>query len=107
MSSYYHYLREIVRNALLTMLENKRRTLLTTLGIVIGVSAVIIINGIGAGAQGLIVGQVKKLGSNLGTTVGMYNRAYKEFGKIDKDITKITGETIDSEILSIDKPQEE
>ena len=65
MSSYYHYLREIVRNALLTMLENKRRTLLTTLGIVIGVSAVIIINGIGAGAQGLIVGQVKKLGSNL------------------------------------------
>ncbi|MDD5626385.1 MAG: DNA recombination protein RmuC, partial [Patescibacteria group bacterium] len=34
---------------------------------------------------------MKKLGNNLGTTVGMYNSAYKEFKKIDKDITKIAG----------------
>ncbi|RJO60939.1 DNA recombination protein RmuC [candidate division WS5 bacterium] len=48
-----------------------------------------------------------KLGSNLGTTVGMYNKAYKEFGKIDKDVTKITGESIDVEVLEIDKPRSE
>lgn len=48
-----------------------------------------------------------KLGSNLGTTVGMYNKAYKEFGKIDKDVTKITGDSLDSDVLQIDKPQED
>ncbi len=49
----------------------------------------------------------QKLGSNLGTTVGMYNKAYKEFGKIDKDVTKITGNSLDADILQIDKPQED
>ena len=34
---------------------------------------------------------LQKMGKNLGTTVGMYNSAYKEFGKIDKDVLKITG----------------
>ncbi len=48
-----------------------------------------------------------KLGSNLSTTVNMYNSANKEFGKIDKDITKITGESIDSELLQIDKPNDD
>lgn len=32
-----------------------------------------------------------KLGNSLGATVGHYNTTYKEFGKIDKDIVKITG----------------
>lgn len=41
------------------------RSLLTVLGIVIGVAGVIIIISLGAGAQALIVGQVTKLGSNL------------------------------------------
>jgi DNA recombination protein RmuC len=49
----------------------------------------------------------QKLGSNLGTTVNMYNSASKEFGKIDKDITKISGESIDSEILQIEKPKDD
>ncbi len=35
---------------------------------------------------------MNKLGKNLGTTVSMYNKAYKELGKIDKDVLKITGE---------------
>lgn len=33
---------------------------------------------------------MEKLGNNLGTTVNSYNQAYKEFGKIDKDVVKIT-----------------
>lgn len=49
----------------------------------------------------------QKVGTNLSTTVNMYNSASKEFGKIDKDITKITGDTIDSEVLEIDKPKED
>jgi DNA recombination protein RmuC len=50
---------------------------------------------------------MKKLGNNLGTTVNMYNSANKEFKKIDKDILKITGETMDLEILELDRPKED
>src|SRR3989344_4599680 len=48
---------------------------------------------------------MQKLGKNLGTTVNMYNNAYKEFGKIDKDVVKITGEgKSEMEIQQIEKP---
>ncbi|OGB87423.1 hypothetical protein A3H38_04730 [candidate division WOR-1 bacterium RIFCSPLOWO2_02_FULL_46_20] len=33
---------------------------------------------------------MQKLGNTIGTTVNQYNQAYKEFGKIDKDIYRIT-----------------
>lgn len=47
------------------LLARKGRTLLTILGITIGVAGVIIIISLGSGAQSLILGQVTKLGSNL------------------------------------------
>lgn len=47
---------------------------------------------------------LQKLGNNLGTTVGMYNNAYKEFGKIDKDVTKITGNKPKAKVKQINKP---
>ena len=50
---------------------------------------------------------LNKLGNNLGTTVNMYNRASKEFGKIDKDVTKITGAKSNIEPQQIDKPRQE
>jgi DNA recombination protein RmuC len=50
---------------------------------------------------------MKKLGNNLGTSVNMYNKAYKEFGKIDKDVMKITGESMEVEVLEIDRPKDE
>lgn len=49
-----------------------------------------------------------KLGTQMGTTVGTYNTAYKELRKIDKDVVKITGEKRElEEILVIDKPRGE
>src|SRR3989339_1263041 len=45
--------------------RSKTRSFLTMLGIVIGVMAVIIVLSVGAGAQSLIINQVKSLGSNL------------------------------------------
>jgi DNA recombination protein RmuC len=52
---------------------------------------------------------MQKLGSNLGTTVNMYNSAYKEFNKIDKDIYKITEGVSggQAEPLMIEKPNAE
>jgi ABC-type antimicrobial peptide transport system permease subunit len=51
--------------SLTALLSNKARSFLTMLGIIIGVAAVIIIVAVGAGAQSLIVAQVKSLGTNL------------------------------------------
>jgi DNA recombination protein RmuC len=48
---------------------------------------------------------MKKLGNNLGTTVNTYNTAYREFRKIDRDVTRITGQETDLEPLELDKPQ--
>jgi len=47
----------------------------------------------------------QKLGNTLATTVGHYNAGYKELNKIDKDVTRITGETVGVEMLTLDKPQ--
>ncbi|MDP2926996.1 MAG: DNA recombination protein RmuC [bacterium] len=50
---------------------------------------------------------MKKLGNNLGTTVSAYNNAYKEFGKIDKDIAKITDGKPQADVKQLDKPLED
>ncbi|MEK7146976.1 MAG: DNA recombination protein RmuC [Patescibacteria group bacterium] len=47
---------------------------------------------------------MQKLGKNLGVTVGAYNNAYKEFGKIDKDVLRISGQAAGVEPLSIERP---
>jgi len=46
----------------------------------------------------------KKLGLSLGTTVSHYNSAYKELGKIDKDVYRIVGEKIGIETDLLEKP---
>ena len=50
---------------------------------------------------------MQKMGNHLGTTVSMYNFAYKEFSKIDKDVYKISGEKIGAEPLEIERPKQE
>ena len=47
---------------------------------------------------------LEKLGKNLSTTVIAYNKTYKEFGKIDKDIAKLTEGEQSIRPLEIDKP---
>lgn len=47
-----------------------------------------------------------KLGNNLGTAVNSYNQAYKEFGKIDKDVARITEGERKIEPLQIEKPEQ-
>jgi len=49
---------------------------------------------------------IKKLGMHLGTTVNAYNSAYRELGKVDKDIEKISGESAKISPILIEKPQE-
>lgn len=49
----------------------------------------------------------KKVGNSLSTTVNHYNAAQKELGKVDKDVTRITGSSMDMEQLAIEKPERE
>ena len=46
-----------------------------------------------------------KMGNALGTVVNHYNSAHKEFKKVDKDILKITGESMGVETLVLEKPE--
>ncbi len=48
-----------------------------------------------------------KLGATLGTTVSHYNSGYKELGKIDKDVYRITDERVGIESQTLDKPKME
>ncbi|MES2630363.1 MAG: DNA recombination protein RmuC [Patescibacteria group bacterium] len=50
---------------------------------------------------------MNKLGKSLGTTVGHYNNAHKELGKIDTDVTKIAGNNKSVEPLLIDRPHQD
>lgn len=56
---------ESTKHSFFSLLRNKMRSFLTMLGIVIGVSAVIIIMSVGAGAQSFILSNLKSLGTNL------------------------------------------
>ncbi len=55
----------LIKVASQSILKNKMRTLLTMLGIVIGVGAVIVMVAIGQGAQSQIQSQIDDLGTNL------------------------------------------
>ncbi len=50
-------------------------------------------------------GYFARLGNSLGATVGHYNNAHKELGKVDKDVVKIAGGNSQVEPLLLDKPQ--
>ena len=56
---------EVFRVALMALRANKLRSLLTMLGIVIGVGAVIAMDGIGRGAQSAIKARITSLGTTL------------------------------------------
>jgi len=56
---------ESMQNAWKVIVRNKMRSFLTMLGIIIGITAVIIVLSVGESVQGLILNEVKSIGSNL------------------------------------------
>jgi putative ABC transport system permease protein len=55
--------KHILKTSLRALAVNKSRSMLTILGIVIGISSIMIIMSLGAGAENLILGQVQGIGS--------------------------------------------
>ena len=84
-----------------SILKNKMRTLLTMLGIIIGVGAVILMVAIGQGAQGQIRSQIEGLGTNLlvispGTSnSGGVSRGAGSFNRLNiDDVEKLRRESV-------------
>src|SRR5450830_1181005 len=57
--------RDAFKTSTRSLTHGKMRSILTMLGIVIGIASVIILMSIGQSAQNLILGQVQSIGSNL------------------------------------------
>jgi putative ABC transport system permease protein len=81
----------LLKMSLQSILKNKMRTLLTMLGIVIGVGAVIVMVAIGNGAQSQIKQQIENLGTNLivitagSTSQGGASQGAQSFNRLTVD----------------------
>ncbi len=90
----------IIRMAFDGILGNKLRAFLTMLGIIIGVSSVIMIMSIGAGAQSLITNSLQELGTNLvGVLPGNSDDSGPPASAFGIEIKTLTRE--DAEALSV------
>jgi putative ABC transport system permease protein len=56
---------EVIRIAFDSLVANKVRSLLTMLGVIIGVAAVVALLSLGSGASGAITGQIESIGTNV------------------------------------------
>lgn len=94
--TFFAYLQTVLQGLKALQLEKSVQEILQRVGLL-------------AGHLNVYEEYLKKLGGHLGTTVNTYNAAYKEFGKIDKDVYKLTagsaGGTAD--VMQLDKPQAE
>lgn len=75
-----------IASALRSILNNKARSLLTMLGIIIGISSVIMITGIGQGAQNSIEQNFSSLGANTITLSVNQQTTIRDLGFKIKDI---------------------
>lgn len=86
-------LKQSAKTSSKSLLSNKARSFLTMLGIIIGVAAVIIIMAVGAGAQSLILAQVKTLGTNkIGIMPGGSEGDGPPASVMGRDVTTLTYE---------------
>ena len=91
----------LVKVASQSILKNKMRTLLTMLGIIIGVGAVIVMVAIGQGAQSQIQNQINNLGTNMivitpgASNQGGVSRGAQSYNRLTvKDAEKIQRESL-------------
>ena len=87
-----------LRIAYNSLLSAKLRFFLTVLGIIIGVAAVIMVMGIGASAQELVLSQVKKVGSDL---IGILPGASEEDGPPASAFGVVTTTFVNSDLEKI------
>lgn len=72
LSAFFDRLAEAFKMSLLAMRAHKMRTLLTMLGIIIGIASVVAIVGLGKGSQEQILSNISSLGTNTITVMDGY-----------------------------------
>ena len=83
-----------------SILKNKMRTLLTMLGVIIGVAAVSVMAAVGTGAKSQIEDQIRNLGTNLivltpgSTTQGGVSQGAQSFNRLTVDAVSYTHLTL-------------
>lgn len=91
---------EIVRTAVLALKRNKTRSMLTALGIIIGVAAVIAAFAVGAGANKSIDEQISSFGSNF---IMVYpDRSAQQTGNTMRYLTYDDAKAIEREVSGIE-----
>ncbi len=84
------------KSAVSSLAANKMRSILTILGIVIGITSIILVMSLGQGAQDLILGQIQGIGSKvIRVAPGRQPKGPADFGSIFSDSLK----TRDLELL--------
>jgi putative ABC transport system permease protein len=96
-------LKEVIRIALRALARNKMRTILTMLGIIIGVGAVICTVAIGQGAGQQVQNQIKSLGDNMIMVMaGSINQGGVRLGSsATKTLTAEDGEAIRNTVPNV------
>ncbi len=82
--------RDIVGFAGTALLEHRRRTVLSLLGVAIGATAVVFLTGLGEGARAFVQGEFETLGSNLVIVIPGKNEttgAFPGVGGVPNDLT--------------------
>jgi putative ABC transport system permease protein len=69
--------RRLLKEATRSLVRNRTRSILTTLGIIIGVASVIVMVGVGAGAQSDVKKQISALGAN---SIQIWSGAFRSGG---------------------------
>jgi putative ABC transport system permease protein len=89
---------ELLKVALEGLTTNKARSLLTMLGVIIGVAAVIVMRGVSAGTEQTIADQINSLGANLLFVSGGFSgggpgaaREQMQLGLVYSDVDAIAG----------------
>jgi putative ABC transport system permease protein len=95
--------REVIRVALRALARNKMRTILTMLGIIIGVGAVICTVAIGQGAGQQVQNQIKSLGDNMIMVMaGSINQGGVRLGsQATKTLVAEDGDAIKNEVPNV------
>lgn len=99
MTGLYMILKYTFKTAIRALRANKSRSGLTILGIVIGITAVILVTSVGQGAENLILDQIRTMGAEtISIEPGREPRSASEFAEIFTDSLK------DREVAALQKP---
>lgn len=94
LGSFIDRISEAFRMSVLAMYAHKMRTVLTMLGIIIGIASVVSVVGLGQGSQQQILSNISSLGTNTITVIGGYSYGDPRRDYYDENLTPDDAEAV-------------